>query len=581
MRIALALALLTSSAASATDSFEDRSGGTRLVFATADLPNGDWFEIAPGLTPARRARARAILEAEARKYPPGFLAAVGVKAIGVFDGLATAKNDGFHTWDKRLGGYRYFGLWNGRNAVMASYYSDEQLPLTFHHEVFHHIDGTVHGETTALGFSGDDARFKAAVAGKRRYAAPAIDEADLAALGRASGGSELKDAVGQYSKKNPGEDQAETARWMMTNLPDALVQVATRPNWAGSQRVLHLLTQYAGAAPSRGAQADLAWFVNAALGREGRAPARPAAARSAEELIRPQGAFVVRGGEDRTGVNHTLQADIRAVGEAVARTSPGCSNARKRASALLEQYREYIAGHWSVSASTARVFAEVQGLLLAPCAPARNAWSSRVDEAIADPTLRRAILSVQPTAVRLSMPGSGGSGVLVDPSGLVLTAAHVPKRRGARLTVELPDGRSFAGTCTAINTTLDLALLRLDVPVGTTLPAAALAPNAPRTGSLVVAIGQPGSYTPDGGATGYQPFHISVGRIRGFRGDRLGPQALGGTKHDAWTYWGHSGCPLYDSEGRLVAMHNSWDSTTAMRHAVTWEAINQFLAGAR
>ena len=31
------------------------------------------------------------------------------------------------------------------------------------------------------------------------------------------------------------------------------------------------------------------------------------------------------------------------------------------------------------------------------------------------------------------------------------------------------------------------------------------------------------------------------------------------------------------SYGAVVALHNSWDSQTAMRHAVTWEAIVRFL----
>ena len=70
---------------------------------------------------------------------------------------------------------------------------------------------------------------------------------------------------------------------------------------------------------------------------------------------------------------------------------------------------------------------------------------------------------------------------------------------------------------------------------------------------------------------------MSVGRIRGFLPNRLGSQSLGRTKHDAWTYWGHSGSPLFNSEGEIVAMHNSWDSKTAMRHAVTWEAITHDL----
>ena len=58
----------------------------------------------------------------------------------------------------------------------------------------------------------------------------------------------------------------------------------------------------------------------------------------------------------------------------------------------------------------------------------------------------------------------------------------------------------------------------------------------------------------------------------------LDDQGLGGTKHDAWTYWGHSGSPLFDDHGRIVALHNSWDSSTAMRHAVRHEAIVHFLA---
>ena len=69
---------------------------------------------------------------------------------------------------------------------------------------------------------------------------------------------------------------------------------------------------------------------------------------------------------------------------------------------------------------------------------------------------------------------------------------------------------------------------------------------------------------------------VSGGRITS-----LGPQSLGRTKHDAWTYWGHSGSPLFDPSGGIVALHNSWDSKTAMRHAVPHEAIEAFLDRAK
>jgi V8-like Glu-specific endopeptidase len=47
--------------------------------------------------------------------------------------------------------------------------------------------------------------------------------------------------------------------------------------------------------------------------------------------------------------------------------------------------------------------------------------------------------------------------------------------------------------------------------------------------------------------------------------------------HGCWTYWGHSGAPLLDANGKLVGLHSSWDDTTAMRRGVPLEAIRAFL----
>jgi V8-like Glu-specific endopeptidase len=70
---------------------------------------------------------------------------------------------------------------------------------------------------------------------------------------------------------------------------------------------------------------------------------------------------------------------------------------------------------------------------------------------------------------------------------------------------------------------------------------------------------------------------VSTGVVRGYLPNRLGTQSLGRMKHDAWTYWGHSGSPLFNALGEIVGIHNSWDSTTAMRHAVPFEALRSFL----
>ncbi|MBK7827421.1 serine protease [Nannocystis sp.] len=455
------------------DAFAARTGA-RLVFTREEVPADAGFDVMPLLDAARRLDAARIALAEATKYPRGYLGALGLRTIGLYQGLASKTGDGFRPWAPRLGGYRYFGQWDGDHTIVAAYYNDPQLPLTLHHEVFHGVDATVDGVQLASNAAEDDARFAAAVAGEQRYPAAAIAAEDLAALAGRSGGVVLDDAVSDYAAKGPGEDQAETARHLMSHLPDALIQIATQPELAGSQRLLHVLDQYARSTVDG---PDVAWLVDVALGRD------PAASRQRD-----------------------------------------------------------------------------------------NQYLHKVDDEIRDPSLRRAIRRVQPAAVRLGR----ASGVNLASTGTILTAAHVVDAHGQRLRVAFPDGTTVNAVVTAIDHTLDLALLTVEAGGGD-LAWAPLAAAAPVRGATVVVIGQPGTRTPAGEATGYLPWHVSRGQIRGVRGDALADQSLGGTMHDAWTYWGHSGSPLFDDHGRIVGLHNSWDSSTAMRHAVRHEAIVHFL----
>ena len=484
--VAAAFALSATAAAAAPDELAQlraefsRRTGAELVFAEGELAGDDaWYDRMPGLARDRRVAAARILVAESEKYPAGWLGAIGLRQVGVFAALVSEEGDGFRPYDRDQRGYLYYGMWNGRDAVVAAYYTDGQLPLTFHHEVFHHVDATSAAVTSHdPSYTSDDAAFAAAVAGDRRYPALRLAAADLDALARRAG-EPLADAVSDYAAKAAGEDQAETARWLMSHLATGLWQAAARPQLGGSQRILHVLAAYghAGRADARGP--DAAWLVDVALGRN---PARRRAARPT------------------------------------------------------------------------------------------NPYLDKVDAEITDPTWRAAIRAVQPATVRLG----GGSGVNLAPSGLILTAGHVADEVGKTFDVRFPDGRHFRGTVTYLDDRLDLALLTLAGAAD--LPSAPMAAAAPARGDDVAVIGQPGTYTPDGESTHYQPWHVSTRVIRGFRGtDRTGEQSLGRTKHDAWTYWGHSGSPLFDRRGAIVALHNSWDSSTAMRHAVTWEAIVQAL----
>ncbi|MFK8114325.1 MAG: hypothetical protein AB8B91_19140 [Rubripirellula sp.] len=240
----------------------ERHSGTRLVFRRDQLPPGRYYSIMKPLSQTMKLEAATICEKELRKYPAGYLKQAGLKVIGIFAACASKRNDGFHHFAKELGGYRYYGVYNGIDAVAMAYYDTGQLPMTLHHEIYHHVDATDQGVTESWQLSGDDAYFHAAVSGFRPYAAPKIKAVDLKQLRQRCRGFTLRHSVNEYSSKNAQEDQAESARYLMSRLPDSLVQIVDHPELPGSQRILHVLGQYKDAV--RGGP-GLDWFIGAAL----------------------------------------------------------------------------------------------------------------------------------------------------------------------------------------------------------------------------------------------------------------------------------------------------------------------------
>jgi hypothetical protein len=290
--LSLSLLILVPSLAPADDSvreslpqlekaFTDYSGSF-LIFAAKDMPEGVYHDRMPSLNDDGRIRAARIALREIRKLPPRYLEKMGLKAVGIFASCVSNQGDGFRPYDEQLKGYRYFGIYNGKNALAAAYYSDTQLPTTLHHEIFHHVDATLHGQTKFTVNFVRDERFEAAVSGAERYPALRLVEADLAALRKIRKGQVLENVVSGYAEKSVGEDKAETARYLMTTLPDALVQMATRPELAGSQRMLHVLYKYGQAIPEG---PDAGWFVSVAL-RRARPLATPTASGLPEEKPR-------------------------------------------------------------------------------------------------------------------------------------------------------------------------------------------------------------------------------------------------------------------------------------------------------
>jgi len=170
--------------------------------------------------------------------------------------------------------------------------------------------------------------------------------------------------------------------------------------------------------------------------------------------------------------------------------------------------------------------------------------------------LRRATVQVRGRG-----PG-GGSGVIWEPDGLIITNAHVA--RGPQAFIELADGRKFEATVTARDERRDLAALTVDA---TDLPAAAIGDSdALRVGALVLAVGNPLGLT---GALTTGVVHAAA--------TPDGPRGHGWVRADVRLAPGNSGGPLADAAGRVIGINSMIAGGLAL--AVPSNAVARFLRG--
>lgn len=139
-----------------------------------------------------------------------------------------------------------------------------------------------------------------------------------------------------------------------------------------------------------------------------------------------------------------------------------------------------------------------------------------------------------------------GSGVILEPGGLVLTAAHVVE--GAdKFKITLPDGREFWSEESWHRSEIsDVGFIQLDV--AEKLPVSYLGKSSDlRKGEDVFIVGCPFGYE--------LRFTVTKGIVSGFSRDFDG---FFGTKMllqtDAQSWPGNSGGPVYDMRGQIVGV---------------------------
>lgn len=158
-------------------------------------------------------------------------------------------------------------------------------------------------------------------------------------------------------------------------------------------------------------------------------------------------------------------------------------------------------------------------------------------------------------------PRGNGSGVIWSADGVIVTNAHVA--RGARLRVQLWDGRELEAAVVSRDTHRDLAELRV---TAANLPAATAADSSQlRPGELAIAIGNPLGFV---GALTTGVIH-AVAPLR-----RLGSDSW--VQADVRLAPGNSGGPLADARGRVIGINTMVAGSLAL--AVPSNDVTHFLA---
>jgi len=143
-------------------------------------------------------------------------------------------------------------------------------------------------------------------------------------------------------------------------------------------------------------------------------------------------------------------------------------------------------------------------------------------------------------------PRAGGSGVIVDPAGYILTNDHVIEN-AQDITVRLSDSRKFTATLVGRDAKTDLAVLKVDAPAP--LPAAELGDSERlRVGQWVVAIGNPFGLDRT----------VTVGIVSAKARTRVGVATYENfIQTDASINPGNSGGPLLNLDGRVIGINTA------------------------
>ena len=174
---------------------------------------------------------------------------------------------------------------------------------------------------------------------------------------------------------------------------------------------------------------------------------------------------------------------------------------------------------------------------------------------------------------------NGGSGVCLNEKGLILTCAHCLRKPtlGQKHYVIFTNGLVCLTESVFVDEIADVAFIQASLPAHVeTLAYASFAAKFVKRETLYC-VGQPYPFdleSDEGESLDFPLISVSKGSLREvLPGDVLDNSDIGKLRHTCWTYWGHSGAPLFNRSGEIVGIHSSWDDETCSRHGVVLECL--------
>lgn len=164
-----------------------------------------------------------------------------------------------------------------------------------------------------------------------------------------------------------------------------------------------------------------------------------------------------------------------------------------------------------------------------------------------DRIVRKLAPDLVDATVAIMLNGGSGSGVIVSPQGLVITAAHVTNDPKKQMKVLLSDGRELPATSLGVDHETDGALLQINAP-GPFPYRPYVVTKTYKINDWVIATGHPG------GPVVGRPAPIRLGRISE-AGTKSGFSDAITTS--ATVISGDSGGPLYNLKGEVIGINSN------------------------